>query len=82
MVPWLSSGAHLPLIGAHSVWMLGISRAQKEWRSPRKMKITTGWLEVCTETKREENLGGNASHDYNIALELGIFLIAWEVAGA
>lgn len=46
------------------------------------MKITTGWLEVCTETKREENLGGNASHDYNIALELGIFLIAWEVARA
>ena len=31
MVPWLSSGAHLPLIGAHSVWMLGISQAQKEY---------------------------------------------------
>ena len=46
------------------------------------MKITTVGREVCKETKREENLGGNASHNYNIAQELGIFLIAWEVAGA
>ena len=57
-------------------------RSRRNGGHSRKLKITTVGREVCKETKREENLGGNASHNYNIALELGIFLIAWEVAGA
>ena len=51
---------------------LAHSRSGRNGPRSRKIKITIGW-EVSKETKKEENLGGNASRGYNIALELGIF---------